>query len=243
MDEPMKTIAFISNKGGTGKTTLTVNTAATAHAAGFKVLVGDLDPQRSSVDWANSRTRPGPEVSAFKRGSLFPAQFAAERAGTDLLILDAPAASPEIAFQAAKASDLVVIVVRPSIMDLRTMTDMVATIQTLRLKAMVVLNQAPSQRNGQEAASVMAAVDILSQFGLPLAPTGVRARVAFQTSIVHGLSAPEMFPQSAACAEVLALWNHIRLRLRLPLAPPTPNPAARPLPARMTWQAEGLRAG
>jgi chromosome partitioning protein len=236
----MKTIAFISNKGGTGKTTLAVNMAAAAFGAGFKVLIGDLDPQRCCIDWANSRARPGPEVSPFKRGALFPAQFAADRAGTDLMILDAPAASPEIAFQAAKASDLAILVVRPSIMDLRTMADMVSTIRTLRVKSMIVLNQAPSQRNGQEAQSVLAAVDRLNLFELPLAPMGIRSRMAFQASIIHGLSASEMFPQSAACAEVMALWHHIAQSLSL--AQPAQGSAGSPTSPRVPAQATGLRA-
>ncbi|MEY4255103.1 MAG: hypothetical protein RLZZ141_330 [Pseudomonadota bacterium] len=211
----MKTIAFISNKGGTGKTTLSVNMAATAHNFDFKAMIGDLDPQKSSVDWARGRGVGGPTVSPFKRGSLFPAQFAADRAGLDLLILDTPSASPEISLQAAKAADLSVLVSRPTVMDLRTMTDMVTTLKSLKLKSVILLNQAPSQRNGREPTLVKEAIDILVGFGLPVAPCCFRSRMAFQASIASGLSAAEQFPDSAAAKEIEAVWAYLSEQIGL----------------------------
>lgn len=211
----MKTIAFISNKGGTGKTTLSVNMAATAHNLDFKAMIGDLDPQKSSVDWARGRGVGGPTVSPFKRGSLFPAQFAADRAGLDLLILDTPSASPEISLQAAKAADLSVLVSRPTVMDLRTMTDMVTTLKSLKLKSVILLNQAPSQRNGREPTLVKEAIDILVGFGLPVAPCCFRSRMAFQASIASGLSAAEQFPDSAAAKEIEAVWAYLSEQISL----------------------------
>lgn len=221
----MKTIAFISNKGGTGKTTLSVNMAATAHNLGYRVMIGDLDPQRSSVDWAKGRKAAGPAVSLFKRGSLFPAQFAADRAGLDLLILDTPSASPEISLQAAKAADLSVLVSRPTVMDLRTMTDMVTTLKSLRLKSVILLNQAPSQRNGREPTLVKEAIDILVGFGLPVAPCCFRSRMAFQSSISSGLSAAEQFPDSAAAREIESVWSYLSSQVGLgsPIKTPTPK--------------------
>lgn len=233
MLKAMKTIAFISNKGGTGKTTLSVNMAATAHNLGFRVMIGDLDPQRSSVDWARGRTTDGPSVSPFKRGSLFPAQFAADRAGLDLLILDTPSASPEISLQAAKAADLSVLVSRPTVMDLRTMSDMVTTLKSLKLKSVILLNQAPSQRNGREPTLVKEAIDILIGFGLPVAPCCFRSRLAFQASISCGLSAAEHDPDSAAAQEVSAVWSYLaeQIGLESPLKAhrptPTPSPSER----------------
>lgn len=220
----MKTIAFISNKGGTGKTTLSVNMATTAHNLGYRVTIGDLDPQRSSVDWARGRKAAGPSVSPFKRGSLFPSQFAADRAGLDLLILDTPSASPEISLQAAKAADLSVLVSRPTVMDLRTMTDMVTTLKSLKLKSVILLNQAPSQRNGREPTLVKEAIDILVGFGLPVAPCCFRSRMAFQASISCGLSAAEQFPGSAAAKEIEAVWVYLADQLALESKLKTPSP-------------------
>ena len=47
----MRTIAVMNEKGGSGKTTTTVNLAAVLADRGFRVLVVDLDPQASASLW------------------------------------------------------------------------------------------------------------------------------------------------------------------------------------------------
>ena len=51
----MRSIAFITQKGGTGKTTLTASLAVAAAAAGEKVIAFDLDSQGSLVRWSDRR--------------------------------------------------------------------------------------------------------------------------------------------------------------------------------------------
>ena len=47
----MRTLAIINQKGGSGKTTTTVNLAAALGDRGKRVLVLDLDPQASTTSW------------------------------------------------------------------------------------------------------------------------------------------------------------------------------------------------
>ena len=58
----MKTVAILSQKGGAGKTTLTLHIAAAAEAAGPSTVVIDLDPQASSASWKDSRQGESPVV-------------------------------------------------------------------------------------------------------------------------------------------------------------------------------------
>ena len=51
----MHSIAFIAQKGGTGKTTLTASLVVVAAAAGEKVIALDLDSQGSLVRWSERR--------------------------------------------------------------------------------------------------------------------------------------------------------------------------------------------
>ena len=51
----MRTIAFLTQKGGTGKTTLTASLAVAAADAGERVIAFDLDPQASLVHWGERR--------------------------------------------------------------------------------------------------------------------------------------------------------------------------------------------
>ncbi|HNC06857.1 MAG TPA: ParA family protein, partial [Solirubrobacterales bacterium] len=49
------TIAILSQKGGTGKTTLTRSLSEGLRRAGLSVLAIDADPQGSALDWAAAR--------------------------------------------------------------------------------------------------------------------------------------------------------------------------------------------
>ena len=51
----MRSIAFVTQKGGTGKTTLTAALAVAAAAVGEKVIALDLDSQASLVRWSERR--------------------------------------------------------------------------------------------------------------------------------------------------------------------------------------------
>ncbi|HEX4367517.1 MAG TPA: ParA family protein, partial [Rhodopila sp.] len=59
----MKILVFLSQKGGSGKTTLVVHTAVAATEAGLKVLIVDTDPQQSATVWSNARTAEAPMVA------------------------------------------------------------------------------------------------------------------------------------------------------------------------------------
>ena len=51
----MHTIAFLTQKGGAGKTTLAASLAVAAAGAGEKVIALDLDSQGSLARWAERR--------------------------------------------------------------------------------------------------------------------------------------------------------------------------------------------
>jgi len=58
----MTTIAIVSQKGGSGKTTLAVNLAAAAEASGEIALIIDTDPQATASQWRAWRSDRSPEV-------------------------------------------------------------------------------------------------------------------------------------------------------------------------------------
>ena len=65
----MKTVAILSQKGGTGKTTLSLHLAVAAEQAGKAAVVIDLDPQASAMAWKDIRKADTPEVVSIAPGS------------------------------------------------------------------------------------------------------------------------------------------------------------------------------
>ena len=58
----MKTVAIVSQKGGSGKTTIAVHLAVCAERTGKVAAIIDLDPQASAVEWHSRRAADTPEV-------------------------------------------------------------------------------------------------------------------------------------------------------------------------------------
>ncbi len=101
----MRTIAVLNQKGGAGKTTLATNIAAAAHLSGQRVLLLDLDPQKTAYDWYHQRSDSsllaGLNVIAVDV-RLRPAQFKHLAAGYDVVVIDTPP-KLEVATQDPKA--------------------------------------------------------------------------------------------------------------------------------------------
>ncbi len=115
----MKVVAILSQKGGTGKTTVSLHLAVAAERRAKSVAVIDLDPQASSAGWKDSRASDTPVVVSIPHTRLAQALQTAEEAGADLALIDTAPHSEAAAVAAAKAADLVLIPCRPGILDLR----------------------------------------------------------------------------------------------------------------------------
>ncbi len=209
----MRTLAVMSQKGGTGKTTVAVHLAVAAWASERRVLMADLDPQRSSAEWRRARIGDGPGLIESKPGALFVAQQAAQRAGVGLMVLDTRPAGDTDTAEAIRAADLCLVVLRPSFFDLKATQRMVEMTEAMNKPAIFLLNQAPSRRGDREPPQVLETIEALRERGLALAPVGLRARTAYQAAVSKGMTAPEYSPGSAAAREIELLWNHMEQAL------------------------------
>lgn len=203
----MKTLAVISRKGGAGKTTLAINLAVTAHLAGLKVMLADIDPQRSASDSLRARGGDGPILAEINAGKLFSTQVQAQHGDVDAIVVDTPAAPEADALQAINAADLCVLVCRPTFLDIASAARSAEAVRRLGKRGVIVLSQAPPRRAGVEPPAVLKAAEALRFTGMPMAPIGLRYRTAFQQSVAHGRSVCEWEPNSAAAAEISRLWE------------------------------------
>jgi chromosome partitioning protein len=102
-------VAFISQKGGVGKSTLARALAREAVASGLKVKIADLDPEQATIiDWHKIRVKraidPALSVELFR--SIGQALAAASE--QDLLVIDGPAKASSATTEIAKRADLIV---------------------------------------------------------------------------------------------------------------------------------------
>ncbi len=106
-------ISFINQKGGVGKTTISINVASALANAGHKVLLIDADKQGSSSAWASLREETPFQVVALARDNM--AKDAMKLAlDFDYTIIDAPPHAESISRSVIIASDLVVMPIEPS---------------------------------------------------------------------------------------------------------------------------------
>jgi len=212
--QALKTLAIIARKGGTGKTTLAVHLAAAAHASGYVTLLADTDRQHSAVEWRRMRLQAQPVVEAVKPGALFARQQDAARAGVDLMIVDTGPSVEEEVEQAVRCADLCLVVARPNFFDIRAVAESAALAARFHRPVAFVLNQAPHRQQSIEAPVLMEAVSALRALGFPVAPIGLRTRVAYQRSVAGGSTAQDMEPSSSAASEIGALWSWVEARLQ-----------------------------
>ena len=116
----MRVLALSSQKGGSGKTTLSGHLAVQAQRAGAgPVCLIDIDPQGSLADWWNEREA---EMPAFAQTTV--ARLAADlevlrQQGFRLAVIDTPPAITMAIQSVIQVAELVVIPTRPSPHDLR----------------------------------------------------------------------------------------------------------------------------
>ena len=205
----MQTIVVVSQKGGTGKTTIAVHLAVAAELAGKAAVVIDLDPQASAAAWRDLREAEGPAVESVQPARLGVTLKAAADAGADFAVIDTPARSENAALEAVRAADLALIPCRPGFFDTAAMSFTANLLKLAGKPGFVVFSQVPSR-----AGSLVAEVtEALTTYGLTAAPPAIHLRAAYSHAIPGGQSAQEYEPKGKAAAEVVALYQWLQKQL------------------------------
>ncbi|MEI7933107.1 MAG: AAA family ATPase, partial [Alphaproteobacteria bacterium] len=203
----------MSRKGGAGKTTVAVNLALEGLASGRRVVLADIDPQRSSLEALRGREDVGSFLVTTTAAKLFTLSNECERSGCDLLVIDtAPAPEPDV-IAAMNIADLCLAVARPTFLDLASVAQSMDLMRRLRKPGMTVLNQCPPTRNGIEAPAVLKAFEALRYAGLPVAPVALRSRAAYQTALPRGRSMAEYGLDDKAASELEHLFAYVLAQL------------------------------
>ena len=205
----MKTIAIVSQKGGSGKTTLALHLAVASAASGHNTAVIDLDPQASAANWSDRREAELPVVLS-AHASRLPHEIARVRGiGGEMLYVDTAPHSDSAALEAARTADLVLIPCRPAILDLEAITNTLAFLRTTGTPVLVVLNAIAA--TGQDA---RLAEHALSAHDVETCPVRLGRRIAFARALVTGQAAQEFEPDGKAAREVAELHTFVLRRLQ-----------------------------
>ncbi len=206
--ETMHVLVLASQKGGSGKTTLSGHLAVEAMNAGVgPVALIDTDPQGSLSHWWNARAAQEPLFVKVGLLDLSAALNRLREAGIKLAVIDTPPAITESISHVIGHADLVILPTRPSPHDLRAVGATVDIAERHGKPVLFVINAAtPRARITGEAAVA------LSQHGT-VAPVTIHHRVDFAASMVDGRTVGEVVPKSASAKEVRDLWIYVQGRL------------------------------
>lgn len=205
----MRVVVVASQKGGSGKTTLSGHLAVEAERNGHgPVAVIDTDPQGSLAHWWNARESAAPAFVQSSLQSLRDDLARLREQGFKLVVIDTPPAVTRAISEVVAFADLVILPTRPSPHDLRAVGATVDILEA-RGKAMIfVLNGATARARITGEAAIA-----LSQHGT-VAPVTVHHRVNFASSMIDGRTVMETEPESASSKEIVALWSYVHDRLQ-----------------------------
>ena len=210
-----KIIAVVNQKGGAGKTTLSMQMAGTLGRWKKKVLVIDADPQATATRWAASASDEQPFLASVSGLSAAGDKVHREAKkfinDYEYIIIDCPpAADSPVPQSALLIADLALVPVIPSPLDLWASVGIGKVIESLQdineeLISRIVVNQCqPNTTLAREA------LEILPQYGIPLTETKLHQRTAYRQSAVYGGTVHDMGSKAtSAIKEIDALTHEV----------------------------------
>jgi chromosome partitioning protein len=191
----------VGNKGGAGKTTLSVNLAAgLARQSGIAVV--DADPQGSAQQWRAIADEDA--VPVYEAGAELDSQIAELARYYDHIVIDCPPSvhAPQTS-AVLQLGDLALIPVQPSPVDLWATVHIERAISEAQainpaLRALLVINQLESRTTLSRLVR-----EALAEIALPVASTAVRRRAVYRNSALEGKSVFDMGRRGTAAVEEL----------------------------------------
>ena len=204
-------ISFLNQKGGVGKTTLSVNVAAHLATKGDRVLLIDADKQGSATNWARVRDEDAP--ASFRVIGMARANMARDTmelaAGFGHVVIDGPPHAEEISRSCIIASDFVAIPIEPSGLSTWSSDLTVSQVREAQeFKPSIGCGFVISRR----IANTVIGRDIrqlAAESGIPVLASELAQRVAFAESLTMGRTIGEWAPGSPAEQEMTALAEEI----------------------------------
>jgi chromosome partitioning protein len=200
----MHTVVVGTQKGGSGKSTLTSGLAVAAMQSGQRVGLIETDSQGTVSKWSRRRDNREPSVArANTEQELQRALLLHKRRGITLTVIDTAPTDNALSMRAFQMADLCLIPARPSPADIEAALPTLKAIREFGKPFAFVLNQAPARSfRLSEAALALNAVGALA---LPY----IVQRNDHQDALGAGLGVTEFAPDGKAADEIRALWRWV----------------------------------
>jgi chromosome partitioning protein len=204
----MYVLALVTQKGGSGKSTLSVGLAVAAMENGERVALIEADAQGTISSWKKRRGDAFPHVERLADPAGIErmlSRLAAE--GIWLTIIDTAATNNASALRAIARSDLCLIPARPSPADIEAAVPTLVAIRRLSRRFAFVLNQTPPR--GCRLSEAATSLNSLGVLALPY----VVKRNDHQDALGAGLGVTEFAPSGRASEEIGELWRWVFKKL------------------------------
>ncbi|UWQ19133.1 ParA family partition ATPase [Jannaschia sp. M317] len=206
-------LTFAQQKGGSGKTTLCAHLAVELAARGHRVGLLDSDPQGSLGRWFMTRFEREGGLKGdltFSTASAWGVGYevSKQKDALDFILIDTPPKIDADLRPALKVSDLIVVPVTASQVDLWATEGVLEMAAREGKRPLAVLNRARSGTN-----LTVAVKGALSGLEADAADAVIANRVAYAEALGAGLGVAEMGGAKAAAAEMAALADEILRRL------------------------------
>jgi chromosome partitioning protein len=212
----MKVWSIVSQKGGSGKTTLALHLAIAA-AKERKVLVIDLDPQQSAERWHAIRqritgTKDDPSIAAGPYQKLLDMLKTARKLGAELVLIDTPPKLDKAIIPSLKVATMVLVPLKSTVLDLQALEDTsdLINLAKVRGKATVILNAVPTGQIKDTA--VKESLRTASRLKLEVASERVSELVTFSQGLKTGRGVTETERNGTAAREITALYQALWAR-------------------------------
>ena len=201
-------ISLINQKGGVGKTTLSINIASHLARSGYKVLLIDADKQASASTWASLRDETPFQVVSLARENM--AKDALSLASEyDFTLIDAPPHAEAVSRSCIIASDMVVLPIEPSGLSTWASDVTVQQVQQAQeYKETLKCGFVVSRKIGKTVIGRQVR-EMVESSGIRIFSADIENRVAFAESITMGQNIFEWNADQKAIQEIETLTKEI----------------------------------